>query len=173
MKMNRKDRSIRYLRATCADLCHLAHDSADPDQRQRGVSVGDQPAHAAAQRAAEPSRKEQQKTINSLRSKKASVVDQKAALDKENDLAQQEIELVSRSRPTTSRSRDKGVELEAAKLGGRAQTVASAAACATFEESNGQMSYIAILLEATSLSDLPAWTWSARSLHIINRYRPT
>ena len=38
--------------------------------------------------------KEQQKTINSLRSKKASVVDQKAALDKENDLAQQEIELV-------------------------------------------------------------------------------
>ena len=38
--------------------------------------------------------KEQQKTINNLRSKKASVVDQKAALDQENDLAQQEIEVV-------------------------------------------------------------------------------
>ena len=38
--------------------------------------------------------KEQQKTINNQRSKKASVVDQKAALDRENDLAEQEIVLV-------------------------------------------------------------------------------
>ena len=47
--------------------------------------------------------KEQQKTINNLRSKKASVVDQKAALDQENDLAQQEIEVVKqRSEEHTS-----------------------------------------------------------------------
>ena len=38
--------------------------------------------------------KEQQKTISNLRAKKAGIVEQKAALDQENDLAQQEIDLI-------------------------------------------------------------------------------
>ena len=38
--------------------------------------------------------KEQQKTISNLRAKKASIVEQKAALDQEMNLAQQEIEVV-------------------------------------------------------------------------------
>ena len=79
--------------------------------------------------------KEQQKTINNLRSKKASVVDQKAALDQENDLAQQEIEVVKQEE--------------------EAQTVRFRG-CVRHLEEYGQMSYIAILLEATSLSDLLA-----------------
>ena len=100
--------------------------------------------------------KEQQKTINSLRSKKASVVDQKAALDKENDLAQQEIELVKEQITAYDQQiEDKGVELEAAKQEEEAQTVRFRS-CVRHLEEYGQMSYIAILLEATSLSDLLA-----------------
>ena len=99
---------------------------------------------------------EQQKTINSLRSKKASVVDQKAALDKENDLAQQEIELVKEQITAYDQQiEDKGVELEAAKQEEEAQTVRFRS-CVRHLEEYGQMSYIAILLEATSLSDLLA-----------------
>ena len=100
--------------------------------------------------------KEQQKTINSLRSKKASVVDQKAALDKENDLAQQEIELVKEQITAYDQQiEDKGVELEEAKQEEEAQTVRFRG-CVRHLEEYGQMSYIAILLEATSLSDLLA-----------------
>lgn len=100
--------------------------------------------------------KEQQKTINSLRSKKASVVDQKAALDRENDLAQQEIELVKEQITAYDQQiEDKGVELEAAKQEEEAQTVRFRS-CVRHLEEYGQMSYIAILLEATSLSDLLA-----------------
>ncbi len=99
---------------------------------------------------------EQQKTINSLRSKKASVVDQKAALDKENDLAQQEIELVKEQITAYDQQiEDKGVELESAKQEEEAQTVRFRS-CVRHLEEYGQMSYIAILLEATSLSDLLA-----------------
>lgn len=99
---------------------------------------------------------EQQKTINSLRSKKASVVDQKAALDKENDLAQQEIELVKEQITAYDQQiEDKGVELEVAKQEEEAQTVRFRS-CVRHLEEYGQMSYIAILLEATSLSDLLA-----------------
>ena len=80
--------------------------------------------------------KEQQKTINNLRSKKASVVKQQiTAYD-------QQIE-------------DKGVELEEAKQEEEAQTVRFRG-CVRHLEEYGQMSYIAILLEATSLSDLLA-----------------
>ncbi len=100
--------------------------------------------------------KEQQKLINNLRSKKASVVDQKAALDQENDLAQQEIELVKEQITAYDQQiEDKGVELEAAKQEEEAQTVRFRS-CVRHLEEYGQMSYIAILLEATSLSDLLA-----------------
>ena len=43
-----QSRSIRHLCAACVDFYRFAHDGADPDQCQRGVAVGDQPAHAAA-----------------------------------------------------------------------------------------------------------------------------
>ena len=100
--------------------------------------------------------KEQQKLINNLRSKKASVVDQKAALDQENDLAEQEIALVKEQITAYDQQiEDKGVELEAAKQEEEAQTVRFRS-CVRHLEEYGQMSYIAILLEATSLSDLLA-----------------
>ncbi len=102
--------------------------------------------------------KAQQKTINSLRSKKASVVDQKAALDKEND-----------SGPAGDRARqgadhglrpaDRGTSGRRARgcqagRGGPDGPLPQLRAPPLSEY--GQMSYIAILLEATSLSDLLA-----------------
>ena len=100
--------------------------------------------------------KEQQKTISNLRAKKASIVDQKAALDQEMNLAQQEIEVVKEQITAYDQQiEDKGVELEAAKQEEEAQTVRFRG-CVRHLEEYGQMSYIAILLEATSLSDLLA-----------------
>ena len=96
--------------------------------------------------------KEQQKTISNLRSKKASIVEQKAALDQEMNLAQQEIEVVKEQITAYDQQiEDKGVELEAAKQEEEAQTVRFRG-CVRHLEEYGQMSYIAILLEATSLS---------------------
>ena len=100
--------------------------------------------------------KEQQKTISNLRAKKASIVEQKAALDQEMNLAQQEIEVVKEQITAYDQQiEDKGVELEAAKQEEEAQTVRFRG-CVRHLEEYGQMSYIAILLEATSLSDLLA-----------------
>jgi len=96
--------------------------------------------------------KEQQKTISNLRAKKAG----KAALDQEMNLAQQEIEVVKEQITAYDQQiEDKGVELEAAKQEEEAQTVRFRG-CVRHLEEYGQMSYIAILLEATSLSDLLA-----------------
>ena len=84
------------------------------------------------------------------------MVDQKAALDQENDLAQQEIEVVKQQITAYDQQiEDKGVELEEAKQEEEAQTVRFRG-CVRHLEEYGQMSYIAILLEATSLSDLLA-----------------
>ena len=100
--------------------------------------------------------KEQQKTISNLRAKKAGIVEQKAALDQEMNLAQQEIEVVKEQITAYDQQiEDKGVELEAAKQEEEAQTVRFRG-CVRHLEEYGQMSYIAILLEATSLSDLLA-----------------
>lgn len=83
------------------------------------------------------------------------MVDQKAALDKENDLAQQEIELVKEQITAYDQQiEDKGVELEAAKKK-RPRRSASAAACATLR-STARCPTSPIPLEATSLSDLLA-----------------
>ena len=100
--------------------------------------------------------KEPQKTISNLRAKKAGIVEQKAALDQEMNLAQQEIEVVKEQITAYDQQiEDKGVELEAAKQEEEAQTVRFRG-CVRHLEEYGQMSYIAILLEATSLSDLLA-----------------
>ena len=94
--------------------------------------------------------KEQQKTISNLRAKKAGIVEQKAALDQEMNLAQQEIEVVKEQITAYDQQiEDKGVELEAAKQEEEAQTVRFRG-CVRHLEEYGQMSYIAILLEATA-----------------------
>ena len=117
--------------------------------------------------------KEQQKTISNLRSKKASIVEQKAALDQEMNLAQQEIEVVKEQITAYDQQiEDKGVELEAAKQEEEAQTVRfrgcvisrSTARCPILPSCSRR---------PVSPIFLPVWTWSARSLHTINRCRPT
>ena len=114
--------------------------------------------------------KEQQKTISNLRAKKAGIVEQKAALDQEMNLAQQEIEVVKEQITAYDQQiEDKGVELEAAKQEEEAQT----AACAISRSTARCPTLPSCSRRPASPIFLPVWTWSARSLHTINRCRPT
>ena len=71
--------------------------------------------HTQQRKELQAKQKEQQTTISNLRAKKAGIVEQKAALDQEMNLAQQEIEVVKEQITAYDQlSEDKGVELEAA-----------------------------------------------------------
>ncbi|MFR5421884.1 MAG: murein hydrolase activator EnvC family protein [Oscillospiraceae bacterium] len=138
------------MRAAGADFRHLAHDSTDPDQCQRGISVGDQPAYAAAQGAAgqaERTAEDHQQPAFEESQRGSSCIDKETIWPSGDQARLGEIGL---------RPADRGrVELEAAKQEEEAQTVRFRS-CVRHLEEYGQMSYIAILLEATSLSDLLA-----------------
>lgn len=98
----------------------------------------------------------QQETINSLKSQQASVIEQKEALDQENELARQEIAVVEEQITVyDGLIEDKTVELDAAKEEEEEQAVRFRSRVRELEE-NGKISYIAILLESKSLSDLLA-----------------
>lgn len=98
----------------------------------------------------------QQKTISDLQSKQAGVVAQKEALDQENELARQEIAVVEEQIAVyDGLIDDKTVELDAAKDEEEAQAIRFRGRVRELEE-NGKISYIAILLESKSLSDLLA-----------------
>lgn len=100
--------------------------------------------------------KTQQQNINDLKSKQASIVDQKAALDQENELARQEIQVVEEQITAYNGLIDeKAEELEQAKAVEEEQAIRFRSRVRELEE-NGKISYIAILLESRSLSDLLA-----------------
>lgn len=100
--------------------------------------------------------KTQQQNISDLQSKQASVVAQKEALDQENELARQEIAVVEEQITVYDGLIDeKTVELDAAKAEEEEQAVRFRSRVRELEE-NGKVSYIAILLESKSLSDLLA-----------------
>lgn len=100
--------------------------------------------------------KTQQQNINDLKSKQASIVDQKAALDQENELARQEIQVVEEQITAYNGLIDeKAEELEQAKAVEEEQAIRFRGRVRELEE-NGKISYIAILLESRSLSDLLA-----------------
>lgn len=97
---------------------------------------------------------QQQSTISDLKSQKASVVEQKAALDQENELARQEIQVVEEQITAYNDLIDeKKVELDQAKEEEEKQATLFRGRVRELEE-NGKVSYIAILLQAQSLSDL-------------------
>lgn len=97
---------------------------------------------------------QQQSTISDLKSQKASVVEQKAALDQENELARQEIQVVEEQITAYNDLIDeKTVELDQAKKEEEKQAKLFRGRVRELEE-NGKVSYIAILLQAQSLSDL-------------------
>lgn len=100
--------------------------------------------------------KSQQQNISDLQSKQASILEQKTALDQENELAMQEIAVVEEQITVyDGLIDDKTVELDAAKAEEEEQAVRFRSRVRELEE-NGKMSYIAILLESKSLSDLLA-----------------
>ena len=98
----------------------------------------------------------QKETINNLKTQQAGVMEQKEALDQENELARQEILVVEEQIAAYNDLIDeKTVELDAAKAEEEAQALLFRARVRELEE-NGKISYIAILLESKSLSDLLA-----------------
>ncbi|MBS1403116.1 MAG: peptidoglycan DD-metalloendopeptidase family protein [Oscillospiraceae bacterium] len=98
--------------------------------------------------------KTQQQSVKNLQSKQASIVEQKEALDQENELARQEIAVVEEQIVAyDGLIDDKTAELDTAKAEEEEQAVLFRSRVRELEE-NGKISYIAILLESKSLSDL-------------------
>ena len=122
--------------------------------RAGAVSQSEIDALEAKRDQIQAQQKTQQQNINNLKSQQASVVEQKEALDQENELARQEIAVVEEQIEAYNGLIDeKTVELEEAKAEEEEQAVRFRGRVRELEE-NGKISYLAILLESKSLSDL-------------------
>ncbi len=99
-------------------------------------------------------KEEIQNTIASLEGEHASVIAQKAALDEQNELARQEIELINEQIDIYDQIiANKQIELEEAEAEEAEQMEGFRSRMRSMEE-EGTVSYLAILFEATSFSDL-------------------
>ena len=99
-------------------------------------------------------KEEIQNTIASLEGEHASVIAQKAALDEQNELARQEIELINEQIDIYDQIiANKQIELEEAEAEEAEQMEGFRSRMRSMEE-KGTVSYLAILFEATSFSDL-------------------
>lgn len=97
-----------------------------------------------------------QTKISDLQGKQDSAIDQKAALDEQNELARQEIELISEQIDLyTGMVEEKAKELEAAEADEADQKEALRVRMRAMEES-GSLTYYSILFDANSFSDLLA-----------------
>lgn len=97
-----------------------------------------------------------QTKISDLQGKQDSAIDQKAALDEQNELARQEIELISEQIDLyTGMVEEKAKELEAAEADEANQKEALRVRMRAMEES-GSLTYYSILFDANSFSDLLA-----------------
>jgi murein DD-endopeptidase MepM/ murein hydrolase activator NlpD len=97
-----------------------------------------------------------QTTISELQGQQNSALAQKAALDRQNELARQEIELINEQIDLYTRLvEQKAAELEAARADEARQKEALRVRMRAMEES-GSLTYYAILFEARSFSDLLA-----------------
>ena len=108
------------------------------------------------QSAIQKEQKDLQSQINDLQGQQASVIEQKEALDHQNDLARQEIELINEQIDLYAKLvEEKAKELEQAKEDEAAQKEALRVRMRAMEES-GSLTYVAILFNASSFSDLLA-----------------
>lgn len=122
--------------------------------RAGAVSQSEIDALEAKRDQIQAQQKTQQQNINNLKSQQASVVEQKEALDQENELARQEIAVVEEQIEAYNGLIDeKTAELEEAKAEEEEQAVRFRGRVRELEE-NGKISYLAILIESKSLSDL-------------------
>lgn len=95
-----------------------------------------------------------QSEITGLQNEQASVIEQKAALDEQNELARQEIELINEQIDIYDQLiENKSAELEEAITAQEEQTEKYRVRMRAMEE-EGTVSYLAILFDATSFSDL-------------------
>lgn len=92
--------------------------------------------------------------IADLREQQDSVLDQKEALDEQNELARQEIELINEQIDLYNKLiEEKAKELEQAKADEASQKEALRARMRAMEET-GSLTYLSILFESNSISDL-------------------
>ncbi len=122
--------------------------------RTEAVSQSDIDALKEEKEALNSEKEELQNTIASLEGEHASVVEQKAALDQQNELARQEIELINEQIDIYDQIiANKQQELEAAEAEEAEQMESLRTRMRAMEE-QGAVSYLAILFEASSFSDL-------------------
>lgn len=97
---------------------------------------------------------ELQNTIDELANEQASVIEQKLALDEQNELARQEIELINEQIDIYDQLIEvKGMELEEAQAAEREQMARYRTRMRTMEE-DGSVSYLSVLFQASSFTDL-------------------
>lgn len=102
----------------------------------------------------ESNKEEIQAEIDRLQSEQATVLERKAALDEQNELARQEIELINEQIDIYDKIiTQKGVELDEAINEERAQMERYRVRMRAMEE-EGTASYLAVLFNATSFTDL-------------------
>lgn len=122
--------------------------------RTEAVSQADIDALKDEKEALNSEKEELQETISSLEAEHASVIEQKAALDQQNELARQEIEIISEQIDIYDQIiANKQSELEDAEAE-EAEQMANLRSRMRAMEEQGTVSYLAILFEATSFSDL-------------------
>ena len=122
--------------------------------RTEAVSQADIDALKEEKEALNSEKEDLQETISSLTDEHASVIEKKAALDQQNELARQEIEIISEQIDIYDQIiENKQAELEEAETEEAEQMESLRSRMRAMEE-QGTVSYMAILFEATSFSDL-------------------
>lgn len=122
--------------------------------RTQAVSQADIDALKEEKEALNAEKEEIQKTIDALAAEHASIIEQKAALDEQNEIVRQEIELINEQVDIYDQLiANKSGELEQAQTAESEQMTLLRSRMRAMEEL-GPITYLAILFEATSFSDL-------------------
>lgn len=122
--------------------------------RTQAVSQADIDALKEEKEALNAEKEEIQKTIDALQAEHASIIEQKAALDEQNEIVRQEIELINEQVDIYDQLiANKSAELEQAQTAETDQMTMLRSRMRAMEEL-GPITYLAILFEATSFSDL-------------------
>lgn len=150
----RRSRKANLTRISFLLALLLAFSVLLPAAPARAVSQSDIDALEAQKAALEAKAQAQQATIDELNSSKALFIDRKAALDTQIQLNRQEIELINdQIQLYDELISQKESELESAMADEERQTELLRTRMRAMEE-NGTLSYVSILFEANSFTDL-------------------